>query len=172
MSRVGVVLSLAIACKEDPLIAAWHAPYEVQSYEVGTGSCDAALAPAEPDTPYLFFAVALGEPDVISLYWCEEPRNCPIEPWVTAAPAEIDSDHAEGATAGAFTLSDTTCNVFYDSVVADLDGDTVTADVARWFPDEIFTVENPSDCEELARDAIGVECDEVSHVEAIRADGF
>ena len=172
MKRFVVVLSVAVACKEDPLVAAWHAPYEVQSFEQGAGSCDATLSPTDPDTPFVFFAVALGEPDVLSLYWCEETRNCPTEPWVTVAPVEIDFDHAEGATAAAFTLSDTTCNVFYDSIVADLDGDDVTATVTRWFPEDIFTVENPSDCEEIARDAVGVECDEVSHLEATRAEGF
>ncbi len=171
MSRL-IVLSLAVACKEDPLIQAWHAPYEVQSFANGTGSCDPALTAAEPDTPFVFFAVALGEPDVLSLYWCEDARNCPVEPWVSAAPVEIDFDHAEGATAAAFTLSDTTCNVFYDSIVADLDGNDVSATVTRWFPEEIFTVENPSDCDEIAREAVGVECDEVNTLEATRAEGF
>jgi len=172
VNRLVFVMAVSVACKQDPLVDAWHAPYEVQSFEQGTGSCDAVLGPAEPDTPFVFFAVALGDPDVLSLYWCEEPRSCPIDPWVTVSSAEIDFEHAEGATAGAFTLSNTTCNVFYDSVVADLNGNTVTATVSRWSPDDIFTVENPSDCDEIAAAAVGVECEEVSTLEAIRAEGF
>lgn len=172
MRGAAAVLLVAVGCADDPIIQAWHAPYEVVSFEQGTGSCDPVLEPTEPDTPYLFFAVALGEPDVASLYWCEEPRNCPVTPWVSVAPVEIDLTHAEGATAAAFTLSDTTCNVFWDGIVADLDGDLLSARVSRWSPEEIYTVDNPSECDTLAQDAVNVECEEVSTLTAVRADGF
>ena len=168
-SIVGVVLLVA-GCADDPIIKAWHHPYEVTSMSRGTGSCTPELVETEPDEPFLFFAVGLGEPDVATLYWCEEEKSCPIAPWISIAPVDIDLEHAEGTFAEDFTLSDTTCNLFWDGLVADLDGNTLTATVTRWFPDDIFVVENPSECEQIVADAVGVECDEVTTIEAVRAD--
>jgi hypothetical protein len=167
-----IVAALVAAggCAQDPIIQAWHHPYLVSTMSRGTGSCDPVLEETEPEAPYLFFAVGLGEPDVATLYWCEAEKDCPITPWISISPVEIDLEHAEGTFASDFTLSDTTCQLFWDGLVADLSGDTLTATVTRWFPDEIYTVENPSDCEEIVADAVGVECDEVTTLEAVRAD--
>jgi hypothetical protein len=166
---VGVSL-VACGCAADPILQAWHHPYEVTSMSRGTGSCDPVMEPTEPDEPFVFFAVGLGDPDVATLYWCEEQKNCPVGPWVSIAPVDITLEHAEGTLAEDFTLSDTTCQLFWDGLVADLAGDTLTATVTRWFPEEIFTVDNPSECEEIVADAVGVECDEVTTFEAVRAD--
>ena len=165
-----VAVALLQGCAEDPIVQAWHHPFQITSMTRGTGSCDPEMVETEPDTPYLFFAVGLGSPNVLTLYWCEEVKNCPVAPWVTISPVDITLAHAEGAFAQDITLSDTTCQVFWDGIDAELNGSTVTATVSRWFPPDIFVVENPSDCETIVADAVNVECDEVTTLEGVVAD--
>ena len=40
------------------------------------GDCGSPAVDDVPEEPYLFVAVDRGLPDIASLYWCREPKDC------------------------------------------------------------------------------------------------
>jgi hypothetical protein len=152
------VIALLAACGGDPGKEAWHRAFAVDSYSRADGACDAELVASEPDAPYLFVAIALGEPDSASLYWCAEPESCDPSPFANVWVTELDPERLAGDIALPASAAGP-CVVQWTDLVATRDGEAVEM-VYRAGSTEVLEVD-ASECGDVAIEEIGQECDAV-----------
>jgi hypothetical protein len=94
--RRAAFIGLAVAGCVEPEVRAWHGAFEVRSLLAAEGSCDGALAEAPPPEPWMFVAVdTAGLLDVVTLYWCPEPKDCGL-PYDTAYLERLTERRLEG----------------------------------------------------------------------------
>lgn len=164
--RVGpIVVFGAAACTADPEVKAWHGAIEVTSVMRGDGDCDVALAPDEPDEPYLFIAVERGYPDVTTLYWCPEPKECGA-PMDTSYLTALTETHLAGGLAIAEPFAGL-CALRWNDVVADQDDAGHVSIVYRAGLEEDLDL-GEAECMALVNTAIGSDCDAVLAIEGDR----
>ncbi|MCA9488586.1 MAG: hypothetical protein KC621_01645 [Myxococcales bacterium] len=161
-----MILLLMAGCQaEDPYVAAWHHPIQVELAEEGAaedGSCEPELTALQPQTEWLFLAAQDGAPAVSSLYWCSAPEACPDGPWANAWITFWNEEQLEAS----FALTSQVgrlCTVQWTGIEA-------TRTAAGEVDLSVFTTTGKledvatEDCDTLAASlSAGGSCDQVQH---------
>lgn len=149
---------LACGAEPDP----WHGAVRVERVLGAEGTCTPGDEETDPVAPWLFVAVVDGDPGISSLYWCTGPDECPPGPFVTVELDRLGPARLAGTT-GSYLRVQEVCQVGWDSVDAERDGDEVTV-TWRTFLGE---TEVPSEaaCRGFLEDVFEADCDSVLVIE-------
>lgn len=160
MRGLAAAVLLAGCGPRDEALEAWHGAVEVTAATRADGDCDAEPAPVEPETDWLFVAVARGTPDVMSLYWCDGPEDCPPVPWTSVGLQTLQPKRISGTWGQVGLIGETLCSVRWDGVDGTRDGDAVHLEVRGYFRGDL-DVQAPEECDALLVELIDTACDTV-----------
>lgn len=160
MRPAALAVLLAACGPADPALQAWHGPVRVTAAARADGGCDATPQEVAPESPWLFVAVARGAPDLLSLYWCDGPEECPTLPWSTVALDRLTPKAVSGVWGQVGLVGDSLCSVRWDGVDGERDGDEVRLTVRGYLRPDL-QVTAPEECDALLADLIDDVCDTV-----------
>ncbi|MEQ1569025.1 MAG: hypothetical protein ABMA64_25525 [Myxococcota bacterium] len=113
-------LTLLACTPPDPQVDAWHRAFEIDAMTRADGDCGSPAVDDVPEEPYLFVAVDRGLPDIASLYWCREPKDC-VAPFASVWLRKLTETALEGDLSdGDFDGS--LCQIRWDRIVASQQG--------------------------------------------------
>jgi hypothetical protein len=152
---------LWFACTSDPLIDAWRQSIEVDRVSLALDDCEGELLEVDAPEPYLFVAISRGIPELATLYWCPEEKECG-EPAASVFLTDFTEQHLAGNLAEP-VLGIGVCTIFW----FDLDATRTGSEVSMAFRAGRIDLADlsPEDCEAAGPDAIGVDCLSVYEVE-------
>lgn len=162
-----VVLWMVGACAPpDPQQEAWHGAIEIEEAFESYEDCAAEPEPIDPYARYLFIAVDRGLPDLATLYWCDEPEQCPsplASVWVkTLELTHLDGDRVQSDLHGSL------CSTEWTDLTANQEGGRVDLTARTGIRETV--VDKQSDCEALEASALGESCTAVLRLVGTRVE--